>query len=76
MAPYVALALRTHAAGGGSATHEMRLTLAEFRVRRSLAAPACAHATTACAHCACDARAAQELAKAVRGMTRAMAAMQ
>jgi hypothetical protein len=74
MAPYVALALRTHAAGGGSATHQMRLTLAEFRVRRSLRLRA--SCTAACAHCACDARAAQELAKAVRGMTRAMAAMQ
>ena len=36
MAPYVALALRTHAAGGVVATHAMRLTLPEFKVRAAL----------------------------------------
>jgi hypothetical protein len=35
LAPYVALALRTAGAGGAAATHHLKLTLLEFRVRRA-----------------------------------------
>ena len=33
LAPYVALSLRTAGAGGAAATHHLKLTLLEFKVR-------------------------------------------
>jgi hypothetical protein len=72
MAPYVALALRAHGAGGAAETVQLKLSLPEFKAR-------CAHRRGARA-CAAGAdavapRAPQELAKAVRDMQRAMNAL-
>jgi hypothetical protein len=75
LAPYVALSLRTAGAGGAAATHHLKLTLLEFRVRHPhIQALHSRRARWVLSACGCVG--AQELAKAVKDMTRAMNTMQ